>query len=82
MPSYLCKCNKRIDYTNIPAPPSYHLVADADVEVQDDIVTNNATWSKAIQVLRCHYCDRMWIFWDGFHNSPTEYVNAGVDTRP
>jgi hypothetical protein len=82
MPSYLCKCNKRIDYTSIPADPSYQLVADKDVVVQDDIVTCNATWSEATQVLRCPYCGRLWVFWDGFHKAPTEYLNVGVDTRP
>lgn len=82
MPSYLCKCDRRIDYTEIPAPTSYHLVHDEDVEVDEDIVTRHATWTEAVQVLRCPFCDRLWVFWQGFGNSPTEYVNAGVDRRP
>lgn len=82
MPSYRCNCDKWISYTSIPADPSYHLVAEKDVVVQDDIDTCNATWSESKQVLRCPYCDRLWVFWDGFHNAPTEYVSAGVDTRP
>ena len=82
MPSYLCKCNKRIDYTTIPAESSYHLLADEDVEIEEDIVTRNAAWSRAVQVLRCPNCDRLWVFWDGFHEAPTEYFNAGQDTRP
>ena len=50
VPSYLCKCNQRIDFTSIPAETSYHLVADEDVDVQEDVVTHNATWTKSIQV--------------------------------
>ncbi|GMU25073.1 MAG: hypothetical protein AMXMBFR13_51440 [Phycisphaerae bacterium] len=82
MPSYLCKCSKRIDYTKIPADASYHLVADEDVDILEDIVTHTAQWQKGIQVLRCPQCDRLWVFWQGFGSAPTEYVNAGIDERP
>ena len=81
MPSYLCKCQTRIDYTEIPADASYHLVADSAAEVDDDLTTYNATWSQSTEVLRCLTCDRLWVFWSGMNQPPTEYQCLGVDKR-
>lgn len=81
MPSYLCKCQHRIDYSEIPAEASYHLVADLDAEVDDDLVTYNATWTAAAEVLRCPSCGRLWVFWNGMNQAPTEYELRGVDDR-
>lgn len=81
MPSYLCRCNTWIDYTDIPSENSYHLVKDVDVEVEDEIVTNYASWLKATQVLCCPSCERLWIFWAGMADAPVEYLCVGVDER-
>ena len=81
MPSYLCKCKTRIDYTQIPATCSYHLVEDAAAEVQHDLITYNASWNESTEVLRCPSCGRLWVFWDGMSNAPTEYKCEGLDNR-
>ncbi len=81
MPSYLCKCLTRIDYTEIPASSSYHLVADAAAQVDEDLITYNATWTESTEVLRCPSCHRLWVFWDGMGQAPSEYLLVGVDDR-
>lgn len=81
MPSYLCRCQKRIDYTEIPAASSYYLVADEAAEVQDDLVTYVANWTESTNVLRCPSCDRLWVFWNGMGGVPTEYESRGLDER-
>jgi len=81
MPSYLCKCNTRIDYTEIPAAASYHLVEDGAAEVQEDL-THKVSWTESTEALRCPACDRFWVFWSGMSQAPTEYESKGIDDRP
>jgi hypothetical protein len=79
MPSYLCKCDARIDYTAIPAPCSYFLIEDRAADVEQDLITWRT--ENALNVLKCPDCGRLWIFWDGMQNAPTEYRYVGVDPR-
>jgi hypothetical protein len=81
MPGYLCKCDVRMDYTEIPAACSYYLVEDAAVDIQEDITTHQAAWTDLKNVLRCPACGRLWIFWNGMALAPTEYECRGVDDR-
>lgn len=80
MPSFLCRCGIRIDYTRIPADSAYQLVEDTKIDVENDS-KYLARWEEATQVLECADCKRLWIFWNGMANSPTEYVNKGIDDR-
>lgn len=80
MPSYLCKCGTRIDYTDIPAAASYKVIGDADVDVDDELDMSFRS-DRSKEALLCANCGRFWIFWNGFHNPPTEYMDCGVDSR-
>ena len=82
MPSYLCRCQTWINYTNIPAECSYHLIQDAAAEVQDDLLTYTFDMKDSSEVLRCPTCDRLWVFWNGMGRDPTEYECKGLDERP
>jgi hypothetical protein len=70
-----------MDYTTIPAEASYELINDLDIDA-DEQLNGIAKWSKSVQVLRCSQCDRLWVFWQGMSEAPTEYLSQGVDIRP
>ncbi len=81
MSSYLCKCDTRMDFTNIPADCSYHLVSDIAAEVQNDLLTYTFDINDSSEVLKCPSCGRLWVFLNGMAYAPTEYEYKGIDQR-
>lgn len=73
MPSYICKCRTRIDYSSIPNPNEWLLISDTDYDNYSGLVDAEDVYLKFTHALMCPNCSRLIIFREGFGAPPTYY---------
>jgi len=73
MPSYECKCEKRIDIGPIPNPNEWLMISDTNYDDFSGQIDAEYLYGKFIHMLKCPSCGRLWIFWEGFDKFPTCY---------
>ena len=73
MPKFLCKCGDVIRYSDIPSPNEWLVISDVNFDSFEDQIDREKLYDEMKSILRCKNCDRLWIFWDGFKNSPKLY---------
>lgn len=76
MAKFLCACGGLIRTSGgIPNPQQWNLISDEGFEVfWESEVDASRVYSEFIHAYRCDDCGRLWIFWQGYDASPTEYV--------
>ena len=75
MPKRECVCGNVIFLHDIPCKHEWLFISDTEF---DRLWTENATHEQVADAMtiaiKCEKCGRFWIYWDGFDNSPAEYV--------
>ena len=74
MASFNCSCGKLIALNEIPSRSEWLILSDIDANELPDEIATDLFLAKMRPLLRCEFCNRIWIFWDGREFQPTEYV--------
>jgi hypothetical protein len=74
MPKIICTCKNVLSYSEIPCPIEYKFISDQDYDQYQGIIDAEDLYHKMNSFLKCSNCERLWIFWNGYKNTPTEYV--------
>lgn len=74
MPHLTCQCGTTLRYGEIPCEIEWLLLRDTDFDKLPAAVETEALYRQSNSLLRCPMCARLWVFWEGFQNPPTEYV--------
>ena len=74
MPKIICKCGEIIDYGLIPSKQEYIFIADTQYDEYEGQVESEELYKRMKSFLKCPKCRRLWFFWNGFQNPPTEYL--------
>ncbi len=73
MPKLLCKCNNSLNLGEIPNPIEYLFVSDVEYNELTGAIDSEKVFDALKHFVRCPYCGRIWVFWDGFQANPTCY---------
>lgn len=73
MPSFTCKCGVRLDIGDIPNANEWLLISDIEYDKFQENLDAEALYKCFQHMLKCTQCQRLWIFWDGFHKNPQCY---------
>jgi len=82
MPKMLCKCGEVLSWSEIPCPIEWLVIKDTDFDWDDYPAKAEDLYRKMKSLMRCPRCDRLWVFWSGFKQDPTEYVPARPESGP
>ena len=74
MPKIICKCNKVIDYGQIPSKHDYLFIADTEYDKYNGMIDSEKLYNQMKTFIKCPNCQRIWIFWDSFQKPPKEYL--------
>jgi uncharacterized protein with PIN domain len=76
VPKFKCKCSSILRYSDIPCDIEYKFISDVDYDNYQGSVNVEELYMKMESFIKCPNCQRLWVFWLGFQNEPTEYVKA------
>lgn len=79
MPQIACKCGERLRLGEIPNPIEWLLISDSDFDGMPEVLESDSLYNKMKSCLECPSCGRLWIFWKGFEDAPTEYISQKGD---
>lgn len=79
MPKIICKCGEILSYSEIPCKIEYKFISDVDYDKYKGMIDSEVLYTQMKSFLKCIKCNRLWIFWSGYENSPTEYLE--IDKR-
>lgn len=82
MPSIRCKCGELLRFGEIPNPIEWLLVRDTVFDKYQGTVDAEEIYRTMISALQCPKCGRLWVFWDGFGESPGEYLPVDYGGGP
>lgn len=74
MPKLLCKCGEVLSYSQIPCKIEYKFISDVDYDQFIGTIDSEKLYGQMRSFLECPQCRRLWFFWNGFVNEPTEYI--------
>ena len=74
MPKFKCKCGSELRYSDIPCEIEYKFISDIDYDKYHGSVDTEELYLKMKSFIKCDNCKRLWVFWNGYKNEPTEYV--------
>ena len=74
MPKFLCECGQTLLYSDIPCEIEYKFISDVDYDKFHGKIDSEELYEQIKSFIKCKNCNRLWVFWQGFNNSPTEYV--------
>lgn len=74
MPKIICSCENSLSYSEIPCPIEYKFISDQDYDQYHDMIDAEILYQHMNSFLKCPHCDSLWIFWNGYNNSPIEYL--------
>ena len=74
MPKIVCTCTNILSYSEIPCPIEYKFISDHDYDQYQGMVDTEDLYQQMNSFLKCPKCERLWIFWNGYKNNPTEYL--------
>jgi hypothetical protein len=77
MPKLQCNCGEILRYGEIPNPIEWLLISDVDFDKFAGMVDSEQIYVSAKNLLRCPKCLRIWIFWNGFSESPQSFLLEG-----
>ncbi len=74
MPKIKCKCGEILSYSEIPSSIEYKFISDVDYDKYEGTIDAEVLYKQMKSFLKCEKCNRLWIFWKGYSNNPTEYI--------
>lgn len=74
MPKIKCYCGNIIRLGEIPNPKEWLIISDEKFDKFGDTVITEELYRSMKSMLLCEKCHRIWIYWDGFENSPRSYM--------
>jgi hypothetical protein len=73
MPAIKCKCGEILRYGEIPNPIEWLFISDTAYDKLTGVIEAEDLYRAMKTFLRCPACERLWVFWDGFNDGPSEY---------
>ncbi len=80
MPAIRCKCGEVLRYGEIPNPIEWLFISDTAYDTLSGAIDAEFLYGQMKSFLRCPVCKRLWVFWDGFDNDPSEYIPQTHET--
>jgi hypothetical protein len=77
MPKIVCKCGEILNYSYIPCEIEYKFISDVDYDKYSGMIDSEDLYSNMKSMLLCNKCFRLWVFWLGYKEKPTEYSRSG-----
>ena len=74
MPKIICTCENVLSYSEIPCPIEYKFISDQEYDQYQGMIDSEDLYLKMNSFLQCSKCNRLWVFWNGYKNNPTEYI--------
>ena len=74
MPAIKCKCGETLRYGEIPNPIEWLFISDTEYDRLSGALDAEFLYRQMRSLLRCPICKRLWVFWNGFDNDPSEYL--------
>ncbi len=74
MPKIICSCGNILSYSEIPCSIEYKFISDSDYDKFSGSIDAEELYAQMKSFLACTTCHRLWIFWNGYQNAPTEYA--------
>ncbi|HLW72782.1 MAG TPA: hypothetical protein VKR54_01920 [Candidatus Babeliales bacterium] len=79
MPKIICTCQNILSYSEIPCPIEYKFISDCDYDKYQEMIDTEFLYQQMNSFLKCPQCERLWIFWHGYNNHPTEYMKKELN---
>jgi hypothetical protein len=74
MPKIVCSCRNILSYSEIPSKIEYKFISDCDYDKYQGTIDAEELYQSMNSFLECDNCKRLWFFWNGYKNHPTEYI--------
>jgi hypothetical protein len=74
MPQIICLCENILSYSEIPCSIEYKFISDVEYDQYQETINAEDLYQNMKSFLKCPKCDRLWVFWNGYTSSPTEYI--------
>jgi hypothetical protein len=79
VPSMLCNCGERLRYGDIPCAIEWLVISDVEYDKVSGTVDAEELYRSMTHILQCPKCRRLWVYWNGFSQPPSEYMPKGND---
>ncbi len=76
MPKMICRCGNVLSYGDIPCNIEYKFISDVAYDKYQGSVDTEELYMNMKSFFECPICKRLWLFWNGFEDTPKEYVNV------
>ena len=76
MPKMICKCVTLLRNGDIPCKIQYNFISDEEYDKFQDTIDAEELFMEMKIFFRCSQCGRLWFFWNGFDERPTEYIEV------
>ncbi len=76
MPKFLCTCKEVLSYSDIPCKIEYKFISDVEYDEFYGEIDAEKLYEQMKSFIKCPTCHRLWVFWDGYNNKPTEYIKT------
>lgn len=73
MPKLKCECGEVIDLSGIPSPNQYLIISDIEFDKFEGNVDSELIYSQMKIVVKCSFCMRLYIYFNGFDQKPLIY---------
>jgi hypothetical protein len=74
MPKIICKCGEILSCSQIPSNIEYKFMSDVEFDSYTGTIDVENLYDRMKSFIQCSNCSRLWIFWNGYNNNPTEYT--------
>jgi hypothetical protein len=76
MPKMICKCGNVLRYGEIPCKIEYKFISDVAYDKYQGNVDAEELYLRMNSFIECPICKTIWMFWNGFEDTPKEYVHV------
>jgi hypothetical protein len=74
MPSRTCKCGTQLRFGGFPNPLEWIIMSEEKFDKYPSETKISEILLDSDVFIKCPKCQRVWIYWQGFDNSPTCYI--------
>jgi hypothetical protein len=74
MPSRICKCGTQLRFGSFPNPLEWIIMSEEKFDLYPSDTKISELLLDSDILMKCDKCHRVWIYWKGFDNSPTCYI--------
>lgn len=76
MPTFGCKCGQKIGFGEIPNPHEWLFISDTNFDGFSGPLDSEELYRAMGSALKCPVCSRLWVFYRGLSEPPSEYILA------